>query len=125
MRWSRMTTDHIKQLAFNFRSAIEAAYNEGLFVNDINLNDFPKRSCGDVSCLLAEYLNKEGYNTIWCSFIRNDYTHAWLVLNDEKVNHPQTSFFTWPEDIRTVLTGYGMKPLDERIEIVRNLKEIN
>ena len=114
-----MATDYIKRLALNFRSDIKAAYNDGLFANDINLKGFPKRSCGDVSCLLAEYLYIEGYDTIWCSFIRNDYTPAWLVLNDEKVNHPQTSLFSWPEDIKSVLSGYGMKPLDEEIETVR------
>lgn len=79
-----MTDNQIKQLAIKFRKAIEIAHQKGLFSHDIALDDFPTGSCGDVSYLLAEYLKRNGIETIWYSAQRGDWSHAWLVSRMEE-----------------------------------------
>lgn len=80
-----MTDQQIKTLAIKYRTAIEVAQSNGLFVHDIGFDDFPTGSCGDASYLLAEYLRREGVETIWYSDERGEWSHAWLVVKDRSL----------------------------------------
>ena len=102
-------TDHdVFQLAVVYRKAIEAARDDDRFVGDSSFAMFPRRCCGDTSCLLAEYLLSKGVNTVWCSGWRNDYSHAWLVVSDMRIRKPIPSSFCWPEEICPVVKRYGV-----------------
>ena len=84
-----MTDRRIKELAKRFRDAIESAKHDHAFDNRSCFTSFPTGCCGDTSYLLAEYLLREGIETIWVSLKRNDGSHAWLVLKDRRVREPQ------------------------------------
>lgn len=104
-----MNNSSLKTVAGKFRKAIEAAYAAGEFLNDFSFNDFPNGCCGDTSYLLAEYLRQYGVKTIWVSIEREDWTHAWLVVNDDKVSKPKLRDIKAeiPDDILQLLNSYG------------------
>ena len=62
-----------------------------------------------MSYLLAEYLYRNGIETIWYSPQRVDWSHAWLVVKDERVHEPTLKLFLWPEELRGVLAQYGVE----------------
>lgn len=72
-----MTDNQIKRLVERYRKAIEIAHRKGLFIHDIALDDYPRGSCGDVSYLLAEYLYRNGIETIWYSAQRENGCISW------------------------------------------------
>lgn len=76
-----MTDNQIKRLVERYRRAIENAHWKGLFIHDIALDDFSRGSCGDVSYSLAEYLYRNGIETIWYSAQRGEWMHFMGVLN--------------------------------------------
>lgn len=96
-----MTDNQIKRLVERYRKAIETAHRKGLFIHDIALDDFPRGSCGDVSYLLAEYLYRNGIETIWYSAQRGEWSHAWLVIKDGRVHEPTPNLFSWPAELAT------------------------
>lgn len=114
-----MTDSKIRQLAIKYRSAIEAAHKDRLFVNDIGFDDFPTGSCGDTCYLLSEYLRRKGVETIWYSAQRDDWSHAWLVVKDRRVKRPTPRFFSWPEELRDIVAGYGAEHVDQKMDITR------
>ena len=114
-----MTDQQIKALATKYRAAIEVAHSNGLFVHDIGFDDFPTGSCGDASYLLAEYLRQKGLETIWYSAERGEWSHAWLVVRDERVMTPTPRSFSWPEELRGIVAGYGVQQPEEEIDITR------
>lgn len=114
-----MTDQKIKQLANRYRTAIEAARDNGRFATDIAFKRFPRACCGDASYLLAEYLREFGLETIWYSTSRGDLTHAWLVLKDERVNNPTPKSFSWPKELHDSLAGYGLQNTAEKVDITR------
>ena len=113
-----MTDNQIKRLVERYRKAIETAHRKGLFIHDIALDNFPRGSCGDVSYLLAEYLYRNGIETIWYSAQRADWSHAWLVVKDERVHEPTLKLFSWPEELRGVLAQYGVEHPEREVEII-------
>lgn len=78
----------LERLVYKFRTAIEAAYDNNLFANDILFSRFPRGCCGDASILLGHYLMKNGIETDYVcgtyygedSFDRQ--SHAWLQINE-------------------------------------------
>lgn len=78
---------NIKQLAVQFRKAIELALDEGEFDDDSIYRRFPSGCCGDASDLLAQYLLDNGIKTdyvcgiYWGSSDGNVQTHAWLIVD--------------------------------------------
>lgn len=114
-----MTDNQIRKIASEFRRAIEAAKNAGEFSKDISFDDFPHGCCGDTSYLLAEFLREHGIKTIWVSTERRDWTHAWLVLKDDRVKMPTTRSFEWPEELRDVVKGYGVPEPQKPVNITR------
>ena len=113
-----MTDNQIKRLVERYRRAIETAHRKGLFIHDIALDNFPRGSCGDVSYLLAEYLYRNGIETIWYSAQRGDWRHAWLVVKDERVHEPTLKLFSWPKELRGVLAQYGVEHPEREVEII-------
>lgn len=81
-----MNDNKISVLVKRFRYYIENAQNKHLFQNDI-FNDFPYDCCGDTCCLLAEFLLRNGIETIIVSGENEKReTHAWLVVKDYRIN---------------------------------------
>lgn len=114
-----MTDNQIKQLAEEYRAAIVSVNDEGLFVHDIGLDNFPTGSCGDVSYLLAEYLRRNGIESIWYSAQRGDWTHAWLVVKDARIKVPTPRTFSWPEELRNIVAGYGVEHPELEVDVTR------
>jgi hypothetical protein len=114
-----MTDQKIRGLAEQFRAAIEAAHDDGRFSTDISFKNFPRACCGDASYLLAEYLREFGIETIWYSTRRGEWAHAWLVVKDERVKKPTPKSFSWPEELHSVLAGYGVQNPEKEVDITR------
>ena len=87
-----MRINEIKQCVVDFRSAIDSAKASGLFKNHPMFSHFPKRSCLIASELLAEFLCRNGIDTliIQGSGSNVDGTHAWLAINDGGYRPTQT-----------------------------------
>lgn len=104
-----VSIEKIAEYATTFRTALYSAYQDGMFVKDIRFRTFPRGCCGDACYLLAEYLRRAGIETIWYSTERNDWSHAWLVVKDERVKPPTTRPFYWPEELEVDLKRYGIE----------------
>ena len=114
-----MTDNQIRELAVKFRAAIEIAKNEGMFSSDIIFHHFPRGCCGDTCYLLAEYLKENGFETIWVSTERDDWSHAWLVLKDHRTHAPTTRSFEWPEGLYAVVKEYGVIEPEKPFDVTR------
>lgn len=114
-----MTDQHIKSLAIKYRNAIDAARCKGVLAGFGGFDDFPTGCCGVASYLLAEYLRRNGVETIWCSTRRGEWTHAWLVIKDRRVNKPTTYSFSLPEELKDTLVNYGIQQLEDLVNNVR------
>ena len=114
-----MTDSRIKQLAEQFKAAIEAARDKGEFPVDCSLNHIPNGCCGDSSDLLAEYLKRNSVETIWYSAQRDSWSHAWLVINDRRLKQPTIKVFSWPEELRDVVSEYGVQHPEEEEDVTR------
>lgn len=81
----------IRELASQFRMAIDLAKENGEFDGDFSFKTFPKGCCGDASDLLAQFLLENGIKTYyvcgkyygksyedWCS-------HAWLMTGENVI----------------------------------------
>ena len=80
---------YIKQLANQFREAIEAAKEAGAFYKDISFRNFPVGCCGDTCDLLAQFLLD---NDIEIYSVRSSYragsfedmqSHEWLLTDNQ------------------------------------------
>lgn len=107
------------RLVNEFRFAIDAAKEHAEFESDISFYDFPRACCGDTSELLACYLQKHGYDTIYVCGSRGDQTHAWLVLDDESVSMPEQKFFEATGNLRDILNLYSGDKYNEPIDVTR------
>jgi len=80
--------DNIKQLALQFRKAIELALENGEFDGDKMYRRFPHACCGDTSDLLAQFLLDKGIKTdyvcgtYWGDSAENGQSHAWLIVDN-------------------------------------------
>ena len=99
----------IKCLSTNFRQAIETARDNGDFSEDLCFDHFPRGCCGDTCYLLAEYLRTFAVESIYYSGTRDDWSHAWLIIKDRRVKKPTSREFSWPEELRVTLEGYGVE----------------
>lgn len=114
-----MKDQEIGAVAERYRLAIEAAHNDNQFAQDIKFKNFPTACCGDTCDLLAEYFKRHGVDTIQVSASRGFATHAWLVVKDARIIEPIRRSFSWPEEIRDVLTKYGVENPSQEIDIAR------
>lgn len=73
--------DRIKQLATQFRNAIELAQKNGENDKISFFTDFPYGTCGTTCCLLGHYLLKEGIKTYYVSAYFHLQSHAWLATD--------------------------------------------
>ncbi len=112
-----VSIEKIAEYATTFRTALYSAYQDGMFVKDIRFRTFPRGCCGDACYLLAEYLRRAGIETIWYSTERNDWSHAWLVVKDERVKPPTTRPFYWPEELEVDLKRYGIEHPERGFEL--------
>ena len=96
--------EEITKIARHFRSAILAAKKDGCFgiSSYYPFNKFPHACCGSTSYLLAEYLETKEIPSIWVSAVRKDWSHAWLVIKDERVLPKQNQTYVPPADIQMV-----------------------
>ena len=103
-----MRVNEIKQYVVDFRSAIDSAKASGLFKNHPLFSHFPKRSCLIASELLAEFLCRNGIDTIIVqgsgSYV--DGTHAWLAINDDGYQPTQIEE-RFPNDAYEALQRYN------------------
>lgn len=104
-----ISIERIKKYAAAYRTAIESAHQDGRFINDIPFHAFPLGCCGNTCNLLAEFLRREGIETILISGERGDWSHAWLVVKDERVKGPTTKVFYWPKELEADLKRYGVE----------------
>lgn len=83
-----ISKDIIYDLSYRFRNAMNSAYKNGEFDNIVELQRFPRGSCGMASCFLGEYLMENGVST---RYINRTYyygetsydsqAHTWLEIN--------------------------------------------
>lgn len=107
----------LSELVQKFRVAIENAKRDHVFDNDICFDHFPRGCCGPTSDMLAEYLCKNGYDTIYVCGWCGDQSHAWLILKDEKVREPQKRYFVAPDKIKDILSLYSGRSCMEPVDI--------
>ncbi|MBQ8203413.1 MAG: hypothetical protein IJZ75_03950 [Clostridia bacterium] len=78
----------IYKIACKLRTAMNSAYKNGEFDNEVELQRFPKGSCGISSYFLGEYLMEHGITT---KYVNRTYyygetsyesqAHTWLEIN--------------------------------------------
>lgn len=127
-----MNQRNIIELASSFRQAIERAQSAGEFNKDISFGVFPRRCCGDTSCLLGHFLLKNGIQTRYvCGNYYGDdceygQSHAWLELpNGTIIDITADQFKNKPiflNNSRDVYVGkrnsfYQLFEVDERRDI--------
>lgn len=114
-----MTDYQIKKLAIKYRNAIESARDDGSFTLSNSFNHFPCGCCGNASSLLAEYLLTNGIETIWYSATRDDddWSHAWLIVKDNRIKEPTPNTFYWPENIRNTIKKYGINHPEQGVDL--------
>lgn len=105
----RMTDRNIEELATKYRNALEHACRDGRFSYDFSFKKFPHGCCGDTCYLLGEFLKRKRIETIWYSAQRGDWSHAWLVVKDNRVSDPTPRTVSWPKEIQAVVAGYGVE----------------
>lgn len=78
----------IYNLACKLRTAMNSAYKNGVFDNEVELQRFPKGSCGISSCFLGEYLTEQVITTkyvnrtyYYCETSYESQAHTWLEIN--------------------------------------------
>ena len=114
-----MTDQQIFELASTFRSAIVKARDQGSFTKDLTFWHFPRGCCGDTCDLLAYYLRLKRINTLYVWGNYGDSTHAWLVVNDNRVKEPTPRFYETPPEIRDILKAYGGSVSESPIDVTR------
>lgn len=117
-----MTDKRIEQLAHRFRQAIDAAYRAHEFRDDFRFKKFPTGCCGDTSYLLAEYLLQNDIETILVSLQRDDWSHAWLVLNDRRVRKPKE--MTLSAKYLDLISMYSTQNSEETNNVHYNEKDL-
>ena len=108
----------IKNLAKEYREAIVCAQDNDLFAKDFRFYKFPRGCCGDVSYLLAEYLQRNGIETLWYSGKQGDWSHAWLVVKDYRVKKPSLRTFACSEEISIEIAGDIETWIDKKTDII-------
>ena len=113
-----MTDQYINDLAYKFKSAMLAAQYEGIFEGDDIFCRFPSGCCGLTCYLLATFLKNYNIETL---YVWGDYgfqSHAWLVVNDDRVRKPTPRHIEIEDEYAELLSQYGGR-IDEPIEDTR------
>lgn len=133
--------DKIKELAIEFRTAIEVAKNEGEFDLDFLFSRFPYGCCGDTADLLGQFFLENGIesyyicgNRYFDNFEEGAQSHAWLLVNGLIVDitgdqfNNKDSFYNYDKKV-FVGTGdefHDLFQVEKRdVYIFRSLKEYN
>ena len=119
----RMTDEEIYQYARCFRNALVAARDDGRFDKDYCFYHFPRGCCGDTSCLLAQFFLDYKIKTVLYHASRSDYTHAWLVVNDNRIRKPRSTSYCFPEKVLQVMKGYCAEEPKAVINTTRYIKD--
>lgn len=78
----------IERIARKFRSALDAAWEDGMFRNLYPFNNFPNDCCGHTGDLLSQYLLEHGIKTNQINGTCRDdsqWHHVWLITEDGTV----------------------------------------
>jgi len=102
-----MTDQNIYDLACIFKSAMLVARDEGAFNGDDSFCHFPRGCCGDTCYLLASFLNDYGVETLYVWGDRGFQSHAWLVVNDDRVRKPTRRPVEIEDEYARLLGQYG------------------
>ncbi len=113
-----MTDQYIYDLAYIFKSAMLAAQREGLFEGDDVFCRFPNGCCGLTCYLLASFLKIHNIETLYVWGERGDQSHAWLVINDDRVRKPIPRYIEVEDEYVDLLSQYGGR-IDGPIEDTR------
>ena len=113
-----MNDQDIYRLAKTFKDAAVSARDAGLFRNDICFQSFPRGCCGDTCDLLATYLLSHGIETIYVCGTRGEQSHAWLVVNDNRVKQPTPEFY-YPEREYVQIMGQYRGEINGPIDITK------
>ena len=103
----RMADQDIYELASIFKSAMIAARDEGFFSIYNDFSHFPRGCCGETCYLLASFLREHGIDTL---YVWGDYrtqSHAWLVVNDNRVKLPQRKSPQFDSQYYELISRYG------------------
>lgn len=104
---SNMTDDEIYNLACIYKSAMLAAHDSGAFDDDDIFYNFPRGCCGDTCILLATYLELYDVPTIYIWGDRGRQSHAWLVVDDNRVKQLTSRTFHASPEYRQWMKLYG------------------
>lgn len=83
--------DELFRLVSQFRKALDNAWENGEFFNDIRFRKFPSGCCDDTCDLLGKYLDEHGYPTqqvlsTYRDGAFEDITgHAWLLYKESTI----------------------------------------
>ena len=110
-----MTDQNIYDLACTFKSAMLAARDDGLFNVDNSFRHFPRGCCGDTCYLLASFLKDYGVETLYVWGDHGFQSHAWLVVNDDRVKKPSPRYIEIENEYANLLNRYG-EEIDGPIE---------
>ena len=78
-------------LASCFRNAIDIAFENDEFIDDVRFRHFPMGCCDDTCDLLGKYLDEHGYNTrqIVGTYRDGEFeditSHAWLIYDKSTI----------------------------------------
>jgi len=107
----------IRDLATIFWAAVKDVQDAGGFDDDETFRAFPEQCCGETCMLLAEFLRTNGIETIYvCGQDESTGTHAWLVVNDERINS-QPQYLDVPDEVAIALYDYSGGVCSNRIDI--------
>ena len=104
-----MNDQEILELAQIFKEAAVSAYQACLFRDDIAFRNFPTGCCGDTCDLLATFLLSYGIETIYVCGTYRGQSHAWLVVNDNRVKQPTPEFYHPDKEYVRLMGEYGIK----------------
>lgn len=104
-----MNRKSVGECVQNVRKALENARDAGCFIGNVWMENFPHASCLRATELLAEYLRRNGIKTIIVQGSEEEWTHAWLVLNDRDIQ-PEEQVTHFPPKIVETLRSYGADP---------------
>ena len=102
-----MTDQRIYELACIFKTAMLAARDEGLFERDVIFSRFPRGCCGLTCYLLATFLKDYGIETIYVWGVYGEQSHAWLVVNDNRIKDPEHRYIAVEENLARLIEQYG------------------
>lgn len=102
-----MTDENIYDLAYMFKSAMLAAQYEGLFEGDDIFCRFPRGCCGLTCYLVATFLKDNDIDTIYVWGDHRDQSHAWLVVNDDRVKAPTRRYIHVENEFAQLVNQYG------------------